>query len=185
MGTSQHPPPVFSPFPDDGSGFDTDVVVVGLGPAGGTAALALASYGVRVHAVAMFPWVANSPRAHITNQRTVEVLRGRYPVVHPEIWQGSLATFAVEAEVPAGIAVTPIGSEHDERESRQEEVYLTLSGAGTLEVDGETVEMKAGRYVLVPPESKRRPAAGPEGMSFLVIGGVPGDVYEPWTPPDE
>jgi len=52
-----------------------------------------------------------------------------------------------------------VGSEHDERESRQEEVYLTPSGAGTLEVDGETVEMKAGRYVLVPPESKRRPAA--------------------------
>ena len=45
--------------------------------------------------------------------------------------------------------------------------------------------MKPGRYVLVSPDSKRRPAAGPEGMSFLVIGGVPGDVYEPWTPPDE
>ena len=56
-------------------GFDTDVVVVGLGPAGATAALALATYGVRVHAVTMFPWVANSPRAHITNQRAVEVLR--------------------------------------------------------------------------------------------------------------
>jgi quercetin dioxygenase-like cupin family protein len=27
-----------------------------------------------------------------------------------------------------------VGSEHDARESRQEEVYLTLSGAGTLEV---------------------------------------------------
>jgi quercetin dioxygenase-like cupin family protein len=78
-----------------------------------------------------------------------------------------------------------VGSEHDERASRQEEVYLTLSGGGTLEVDGDTIEMKPGRYVLVPPESKRRPAAGPEGMSFLVIGGVPGDVYEPWTPPDE
>ena len=78
-----------------------------------------------------------------------------------------------------------VGSEHDERESRQEEVYLTLSGGGTLEIDGETLEMKPGRYVLVAPESKRRPAAGPEGMSFLVIGGVPGDVYEPWTPPDE
>jgi 2,4-dichlorophenol 6-monooxygenase len=75
MDTSQLRPPVFDPFPDDGSGFDTDVVVVGLGPAGGTAALALASYGVRVHAVSMFPWVANSPRAHITNQRAVEVLR--------------------------------------------------------------------------------------------------------------
>jgi 2,4-dichlorophenol 6-monooxygenase len=75
MDNATLPPPVFAPFPDDGSGFDTDVVVVGLGPAGGTAALALATYGVRVHAVTMFPWVANGPRAHITNQRAVEVLR--------------------------------------------------------------------------------------------------------------
>src|SRR5687768_8823570 len=75
MDNQTLPPPVFLPFPDDGSGYDTDVVVVGVGPAGGTAALALATYGVRVHAVTMFPWVANSPRAHITNQRAVEVLR--------------------------------------------------------------------------------------------------------------
>lgn len=67
--------PLFSPFPDDDSGYDTDVVVVGLGPAGGVAATALATYGVRVHAVSAFPWVANGPRAHITNQRAVEVLR--------------------------------------------------------------------------------------------------------------
>ena len=74
MDTTTLPPPAFSPFtPIDG--FDTDVVVVGLGPAGATAALALATYGVRVHAVTMFPWVANSPRAHITNQRAAEVLR--------------------------------------------------------------------------------------------------------------
>src|SRR5690606_26878963 len=69
------PPPLFEPFPSDGTGFDTDVVVVGLGPAGGVAAAALATYGVRVHAVTVFPWVANGPRAHITNQRAVEVLR--------------------------------------------------------------------------------------------------------------
>jgi 2,4-dichlorophenol 6-monooxygenase len=75
MDNTTLPPPVFVPFPSDGSGYDTDVVVVGLGPAGGVAALALATYGVRVHAVTMFPWVANSPRAHITNQRAVEVLR--------------------------------------------------------------------------------------------------------------
>ena len=30
---------------------------------------------MRVHAVTVFPWVANSPRAHITNQRAAEVLR--------------------------------------------------------------------------------------------------------------
>jgi 2,4-dichlorophenol 6-monooxygenase len=69
------PAPLFEPFPSDGSGFDTDVVVIGLGPAGGVAAAALATYGVRVHAVTVFPWVANGPRAHITNQRAVEVLR--------------------------------------------------------------------------------------------------------------
>jgi 2,4-dichlorophenol 6-monooxygenase len=55
--------------------FDTDVLIVGTGPTGAAAALALATYGVRVHAVTMWNWLANSPRAHITNQRAVEVLR--------------------------------------------------------------------------------------------------------------
>ena len=74
MDTTTLPPPAFTPFtPADG--FDTDVIVIGLGPAGGAAALALATYGIRVHAVSLFPWVANGPRAHITNQRAVEVLR--------------------------------------------------------------------------------------------------------------
>ena len=44
--------------------------------------------------------------------------------------------------------------------------------------------MKPGRYVLVGPTSRRRPSAGPDGMSFLVIGGVPGGVYEPWELPE-
>lgn len=78
-----------------------------------------------------------------------------------------------------------VGVEHDELESGQEEIYLTLSGGGTMEVDGETLEMRPGRYLLVSLESRRRPAAGPDGMSFLVIGGVPGGVYEPWQPPEE
>jgi 2,4-dichlorophenol 6-monooxygenase len=55
--------------------FDTDVLVIGTGPAGATTALALATYGVRVKMVTMFNWLANSPRAHITNQRAMEVVR--------------------------------------------------------------------------------------------------------------
>lgn len=55
--------------------FDTDVLIVGSGPTGSTAALALATYGVKAHMVSRWNWLANTPRAHITNQRTVEVFR--------------------------------------------------------------------------------------------------------------
>ncbi|MDR7304094.1 FAD-dependent oxidoreductase [Haloactinomyces albus] len=55
--------------------YDTDVLVVGSGPAGGAAALLLATYGVRTLLINKYGWVANTPRAHITNQRTMEVLR--------------------------------------------------------------------------------------------------------------
>jgi 2,4-dichlorophenol 6-monooxygenase len=54
---------------------DTDVLVVGSGPAGGAAALMLATYGVSTTVVTKYGWVANTPRSHITNQRTLEVLR--------------------------------------------------------------------------------------------------------------
>ena len=55
--------------------FDIDVLIVGTGPMGATTALALATYGIRVQAVSKWNWLANTPRAHITNQRSVEILR--------------------------------------------------------------------------------------------------------------
>jgi len=54
-----------------------------------------------------------------------------------------------------------------------------------LTIDGQEVAMQPGRYILVSPDAKRRPTAGPDGLSFLCVGGVPGGVYEPWAPPDE
>jgi 2,4-dichlorophenol 6-monooxygenase len=54
---------------------ETDVLIIGSGPAGGSAALFLSTYGVPNIVITKYRWTANTPRAHITNQRTVEILR--------------------------------------------------------------------------------------------------------------
>jgi 2,4-dichlorophenol 6-monooxygenase len=51
------------------------VLIVGAGPAGLTASLALRRYGVDHLLVEQYPGTAHTPRAHIVNQRTVEILR--------------------------------------------------------------------------------------------------------------
>jgi 2,4-dichlorophenol 6-monooxygenase len=54
---------------------ETDVLIVGSGPAGASAALMLSTYGIPNIMVTRFGWTCRTPRAHITNQRTMEVLR--------------------------------------------------------------------------------------------------------------
>lgn len=53
----------------------TDVLVVGAGPSGLTAAACLADLRVPVIAISKHANTAHTPRAHITNQRTMEVFR--------------------------------------------------------------------------------------------------------------
>ena len=54
---------------------ETDVLIVGSGPAGGASALFLSTLGVDNVCITKYRWTANTPRAHITNQRTMEILR--------------------------------------------------------------------------------------------------------------
>jgi 2,4-dichlorophenol 6-monooxygenase len=54
---------------------ETDVLIVGAGPAGLSAGLFLSEYGIPNVLVERYRWLSHTPRAHITNQRAVEIMR--------------------------------------------------------------------------------------------------------------
>ena len=54
---------------------ETEVLIAGGGPTGLSAALFLVRHGIDVLVVSQSPWTADTPRAHITNQRAMEILR--------------------------------------------------------------------------------------------------------------
>jgi len=50
-----------------------------------------------------------------TFPQSIARLRRVYPVASPQSWAATLAVFEVPAARPTGLAVTPVGSEHDRR----------------------------------------------------------------------
>jgi 2,4-dichlorophenol 6-monooxygenase len=54
---------------------ETDVLIVGTGPAGAASSLFLSKHGISNLAISRSRSTAKTPRAHITNQRTMEALR--------------------------------------------------------------------------------------------------------------
>jgi hypothetical protein len=95
-----------------------------------------------------------------------------------------ITSFGIQAfSAPSGVGVVP---EHDETllgEAGQEELYLVLNGAATFEIDGESFDAPAGSLVQVQPTAKRKATAKEAGATIVVIGGTPGNAYEPT--PDE
>jgi tetratricopeptide (TPR) repeat protein len=91
-----------------------------------------------------------------------------------------ITAFGVSAfSAPSGVAVI---SEHDETllgEAGQEELYIVLNGAAKFEIDGESVEAPTGALVNVQPTAKRKATATEDGTTILVVGGTPGEAYEP------
>ena len=73
--------------------------------------------------------------------------------------------------------------EHDEVNSGQEEIYTALQGSGRLIAGGEEYLLEPGVFARVGPGEKRRVLPGPDGIRLLVLGAVPGQVYEapPWS----
>jgi hypothetical protein len=64
------------------------------------------------------------------------------------------------------------GFAHDERESGQEEIYVPLAGSGVLRIGADEVPLSPGLFVLVTAEEMRQVVAGPEGLSYLVVGAA-------------
>ncbi|MBB3177994.1 FAD-dependent monooxygenase [Variovorax sp. Sphag1AA] len=91
------------PFPE--ASIEVPVLVVGAGPAGLTAALALRQYGVDAVVVNRHGWTANTPRAHYQNQRAIEILRelGLEQQVVAAGMPEALARNVVWAETLAGV----------------------------------------------------------------------------------
>lgn len=60
----------------------------------------------------------------------------------------------------------------------QEEVYVALSGSGTIEADGEQYPLDQDHVVRVGPSVKRKITPGPDGIRVLALGATPGKAYD-------
>ena len=68
--------------------------------------------------------------------------------------------------------------EHDHAQDGQEEVYVTISGSGELEIEGERFPLDPDHVARVGPGVKRKVWPGDSGIRVLVLGGNAGETYE-------
>lgn len=67
---------------------------------------------------------------------------------------------------------------HDHEQDGQEEVYLTLSGSGEIEIEGERYPLDADHVARVGPGVTRKVWPGDAGIRILVLGGKAGQAYD-------
>jgi uncharacterized cupin superfamily protein len=79
-------------------------------------------------------------------------------------------------KLPAGWDGYP---DHDHAEDGQEEAYVALAGTATLRAGDETWTLEPGTLARVAPAQKRKIVPGDQGVTLLVIGGIPGKPYVP------
>ena len=68
--------------------------------------------------------------------------------------------------------------EHDHAEDGQEEVYMAIKGSGEIEIDGERFPLDPDHMARIASGTKRKVWPGAEGIRVVIVGGVPGSVYE-------
>ena len=73
------------------------------------------------------------------------------------------------------------GHEHNEEQSRQEEVNVVIDGSGVYRVEGEEIPVRRGSVLRFDPDTTRMPVAGPDGLTMIAVGARRGS-YEPRGP---
>lgn len=68
--------------------------------------------------------------------------------------------------------------DHDHAQDGQEEVYLALRGGGEIEIEGERFPLDPDHMVRVAAGTKRKVWPGPDGIRMVIVGGIPGALYE-------
>src|SRR3954447_23758972 len=56
------------------------------------------------------------------------------------------------------------------RETKQEELYVVVAGAGRMKLDDDVIELRQWDAVRVPAGVTRQAEAGPEGLELIAFG---------------
>jgi uncharacterized cupin superfamily protein len=101
------------------------------------------------------------------------VFRGAFKRVRAELGVESFGMQIID--LPPSYENYP---EHDHAEDGQEEVFIALRGGGEIEIAGERYPLDGDHIARVASGTMRKVLPGADGLRLLVLGGVPGQVYE-------
>jgi quercetin dioxygenase-like cupin family protein len=68
--------------------------------------------------------------------------------------------------------------EHQESDTRHEELFFVFKGNASFTIEGEEIPAPAGTFVYVPdPDALRGAVALEDGTTVLCFGGTPGEAF--------
>jgi hypothetical protein len=100
---------------------------------------------------------------------------GAFVRVRAELGVQSFGIQVIELPPDSG----DLSPEHDHLHDGQEELYLLLAGNAEVALPDRAITLDPDTFVRVGPTTRRRVRSGPDGARLLMIGAIPGGVYEP------